>query len=44
MRSYAKAQGTMMGDNIGKGMYVYVWLGHFTVQQKLAQQCKSAIL
>ena len=25
-------------------MCVYVWLGHFAVQQKLAQHCKLAIL
>ena len=27
-----------------KRMYIYVWLGHFAVQQKLKEQCKSTIL
>ena len=34
----------MMEENIRKGMYVRVWLGHFAVQQMLAQHCKSVIL
>ena len=34
----------MMEDNTRKGMYMYVWLGHFAVQQKLAQHCKSTII
>ena len=25
-------------------IYIYIWLGHFAVQQKLAQHCKSNIL
>ena len=25
-------------------IYIYEWLGHFAVQQKLAQHCKSAVL
>ena len=25
-------------------MYVYVWLGHFAVQQKLMEQCKATII
>ena len=51
MRSYGRVQGipnllgqTMMEDNIRKGMYIYVRLGHFAVQQKLVQHCKSTIL
>ena len=35
---------TMMKDNMRKRMYVCVWLGHFAVQQKLTQHCKSTIL
>ena len=39
---------TMMEDNIRKGtcvyIYIYVRLGHFAAQQKLAQHCKSSIL
>ena len=27
-----------------EGIYVYIWLVHFIVQQKLAQHCKSIIL
>ena len=26
------------------GIYVYMWLIHFVVQQKLTQQCKAIIL
>ena len=29
-----------MEDNIRKGMYIYVGLGHFAVQQKLEQHHK----
>ena len=44
MRSYSKAWGTicnllgytMMEDNMRKRMRMYVWLGHFTIQLKLA--------
>ena len=33
------------GRNIRKIMYIYIyaWLGHFAIQQKLAQLCKSLI-
>ena len=31
---------TMMEDNVRKRMYIHVELGHFAVQQKLAQHCK----
>ena len=27
-----------------EGMYVYVWLIHFAVEQKLAQRCKGTML
>ena len=27
-----------------KRMCIYVWLGHFTVQQKLTEYCKSTII
>ena len=27
-----------------KGIYVYVWLIHFAVEQKLMQHCKATIL
>ena len=51
MRSYSISQGTIsdflgwtiMEGNIKKGMKMYVWLGHFAVEQKLAQHCKSTI-
>ena len=37
-----------MEDNIRQGMcvyiYIYIWLDHFAVQQKLAQHCESTIL
>ena len=33
-----------MEDNTRKGMYVYVGLGHFAVQQKFAQHYKSTVL
>ena len=28
-------------SKFGIRMYIYVWLGHFAVQQKLAEHCKS---
>ena len=31
-------------DNVRKRMYVYVGLGHFAVQQKLTEHCKSTII
>ena len=34
----------MMEDDIRKGMYLYVRLGHFAVQEKLAQHCKPTII
>ena len=34
----------MIEDNMRKRMYIYVWLGHFAVQLKLAQHCRSTIL
>ena len=34
----------MIEDSIRKRMYINVWLGHFAVQQKLTQHCKSIIL
>ena len=34
----------MMEDSLRKGMYIFVWLGRFAVQEKLAQHCKSTIL
>ena len=45
MRSYCTAQGTMssllgqtmMEENMRKGMYIYVPLVHFAIQQKLNQ-------
>ena len=33
----------MIEDNMGKRMYVCVWLGCFSVQQKLVQRGKSAV-
>ena len=27
-----------------KNIYIYVWLGHYAVQQKLTQHCKSTVL
>ena len=52
MRSYSMAQGTissllgynMMEGNMRKRMYVYVWLGHFALEQKLIQHCKSTVI
>ena len=35
---------TTMEKNIKKGMYIHAELSHFSVQQKLAQYCKSTIL
>ena len=51
MRSCCTAQGTMssylwwnmMEDNVRKRMDIYVWLGHYAVQQTLTEQCKSTI-
>jgi len=51
MRSCCTAQGTLSGllggtrmeENIKTGMHIYVRQGHFAVQQKLAQHCKSTI-
>ena len=42
----------MMEDNVKKRMcvcvyvytHIYVWLGHFAVQQKLTEQCKATII
>ena len=31
-------------DNMRKRMHIYVKLGHFAVQQKLTEHCKSAII
>ena len=31
----------MMEDSMKKSMYIYVWLGHFAVQRKLAWHGKS---
>ena len=52
MRSCCIAQGTicnhlwwnMMKDNVRKRMCIYVWLGHFVVQKKLTEHCKSTII
>ena len=30
-----------MENNVRKRMYTYALLGHFAVQQKLAEHCKS---
>ena len=50
MRSYCTPQGTisvyMMEDDVKKSVYINVYIcmtGHFAVQQKLAQYCKSTI-
>lgn len=32
------------GEAEEEGIYVYVWLIHFTVQQELTQHCKATIL
>ena len=50
--SYWAAPGTissllgenMMEDNTRKIMCVYIYIGHFAVQQKLLQHCKSTII
>jgi len=34
----------MMEDNVRKRMYICVYLGHFTAQQKLTEHCKSTIM
>ena len=39
----------MIGEVVGgrskrEGIYVYVWLIHFLVQQKLTQYCKAIII
>ena len=34
----------VMEDNVRKRMSMYVWLGHFAVQQKLTEHCKSIII
>ena len=52
MKSCSTAQGTrshhlwynVIKDNARKRMYTYVQLGHFAVQQKLTEHCKSAII
>ena len=56
MTSCCTAEGTtsshlwcnMMEDNVIKRIYIYicmyVWLGHFAVQQKLTGHCKSTII
>ena len=31
-------------SHLGSPMYVYIWMVHFAVQQKLTQQCKPTIL
>ena len=33
-----------MKDNVRKRMYTYVKLGHFAVQQKLSEHCKSTMI
>lgn len=32
----------MMEGNVKNRTYIYVWLGHFAVRQKLAEYCKSS--
>lgn len=34
----------MMEDYMRKKVHVYVWPGHFTIEQKLAQPCESTKL
>ena len=36
--------GTVGGRSKREGIYVYIWLIHFVVQQKLTQHCKATIL
>ena len=50
-KALESAQGTLFSirdkpqwKRIWKRMHTYVWLNHFTVQQKLTQHCKSTIL
>ena len=51
MRTYCIAQGiisnlfrqNMIEDSMRTKMYIYVWLGHYAVQQKLTQHCKLTI-
>ena len=31
-------------ESEGEGICVYVWLGHFVVQEKLSQPCKLTIV
>lgn len=33
-----------MENDMRKGMYIYLWMGHYVVQQKSIQLCKSNIL
>ena len=35
--------GGVVGRSEREGIYVYIWLTHFTLQQKLTQHCKAAI-
>ena len=53
MRTYGIAQGTLLSalwwpeceENPKKeGIYVYIWLTHFAVQQKLIQHCETTTL
>ena len=38
---YSTLCADLRGKDIGKeGMHVYVWLMHFSVQQKLTRHCK----
>ena len=34
----------MMEDNVRKRIYIYLWLGHFAVQQKLTEYCEATII
>ena len=37
--------GEVVGGRLRReGTYVYIWLIHFVVQQKLTQHCKATIL
>ena len=43
-RNYIQSSGIDHdGREMEKRMYAHVWLGHFAVQQKFAQHCKSPI-
>ena len=53
MITYCIAQGTLLnslplskweGNNKKEGIYVYIQLIHFVLQQKLKQHCKAAVL